>query len=1330
MPNSGNDTVLPVVNDTITIAPTILPGGPFQAALLLATGGANLVLSDATRTATASQVTVTGNASFLNASNAYVTGLFTTDDDGNVTDGLLILTVQGGSAGTTSWTLGISFPDLPPFLPTLSSNPAVSVLATLSFSEAAFFIANIAGATDPVTGAALSAGMSFAGNAALTGFFGAIETWVTAADSFVVAGPVVLGASVPVSASLPIYPWQSNPLPPGLFLSASIDIDYTLPGTQLNLSGAGLQMYSPLIISDSLSDADPFGSPVLAVSATLSIPSAGLGVDVVIDDPVNSSAIAINGFFSGFSIGHLADLTDIAGQGDLLGSLPTDVQSALSELSLVSAGVLLGSDFSVLAASVGIQIIGVSTGALADHTIESLVANFSIQSPFDSSNVNVTLELAGTFDLFGTLTDVTVLIPQGYVTAELPDGAQVKLSTAVAGLDLPSEIPDLDIEQLEIAFDLSGNFNFFTNLTGNPPWTIKFGPGITVSDIVASVQKTSGSFSAGFSATFQVGSDLVLTGDIAVPGGFQFVADLPQINLSDLLDALATPLENTPPDFDFSLLNNSIIVEDSTGNYALLLGTQLDTYGSAALTVQYDSNAEVWGFAFGVALETAKIAALPGLSALSGIDAAFGLEQLVLIVSSLNNPTFTFPSLSVFNNTSITSPAISSPAWSNGLTSGLSIYAMLDPANSTVLGALANVVDFTATVAASIQIPSNPDSGTTLKVMLNGNVNSNFALQNAALIAELIGEEIKIGATATITTTIGGSPVNFAILIDFDEDGVFLSGSTNDTITLSESVQLSDLALEIGCDFEGIPSLGVAAQIMDASFDSAIAIFFDSSNPAQSLFSGSISDTTLDQLLTPIVGITGDNIPAPVADFLKEFSLSGTQQFTIDPSLVDALTNREAGSLIAPFAANGITLTSNTNDLSILGTASANAWSLTDLSTLTHYYISQDTDAGTLTVEVQAQIICAPQPTQIGLLPPVKEEFIVNGQLGVFGITGSLDINIAPNLGLLIDGNLSPITLLGGQLLSITAAGDASQGPSLSVCSFTLNGIGPHATASGDINLLGLLGDSIDITISSSGAAFQFQSDDVLYSYDVQGVINGVTDFSASVQAQVTIDQTLDLGLLGNLSVDLQASASISVSMQDGTASASFSGSFQCQSVNLSFGPDTLAIDGASLANFAQSVAGSVTSAIQTYLTGDMNEWLTWITNNVIPDVAQDASQVGQALSQIYHQTADQIASVANTVLKYGASAAAEALSAANFTADVAAQALSDAGYAFNDIVEAIEEVFNDAHADTHIHVDTDIGVHGDTGEHHFDHHPGFHVDDTTPHIDAGHIDDGGHIDT
>lgn len=952
--------------------------------------------------------------------------------------------------------------------------------------------------------------------------------------------------------------------------------------------------------------------------------------------------------------------------------------------------------------------------------------------------------------------DVIASLPDGVFAGNLDANSKTPNVSALIEYFIGNfGLPEIDLTSLSFsAAPLTSTYSLSAAFTSD--WALQIGDhGLSITSVSVDLGKGAEGITGSVQGTLVLDKNNQFDASYTLPGSFSISAQIPSIQLSTVVAALCKPLDISPPGFDFTLQNNSILLQKTGSDFKFLLGTQLDQYGSAAFVVQDTSG--TWGYAFGIDLSVGKLAEIPALSVLGLIDKAFGLDEILLIVGTVTDTGFTFPALSSFNDPRIKSKSISSAGWTGGLVSGLNFYALLDPAKSQALGYLCKLVGFTGTFATTIQVPTDP-STSVLTVSLSGNVNSNMPM-SGALVAKLNAGNITLGLQGTIPTKIMQQPVTFKIEVDFEANGVFISGSTPDSITFVV-VSLGALAIELGVDDEGIPSVGVAGSIKIEDFDSSIALFFDSQNPAQSMFAGSISDVSLIQVVEPIIGLAKGSVPQPVQDILKLFSLKGTSQFTIDGSFSTALEDRDAAALIKAFgqANPPVLLNPDPRNISILSGGSDTSWSLTDLAAMAHYHLAKS--GKTITVTKEAQVKFVPQTTQIGNLPPVQMGYALSGELEVYGITGIVDIDIEPKTGLDVEASLSPINLLGGKLLSITDNQDSSKGPFLSLCSYTKNGKPAHATASGKVNLLGLVGSSIDIDISPSGASFELKSSATVYSYDIKGAITAATKMGAGGAASVGLG-TLDLGPLGSISVNTQAGGSVKISLDGTKASASFTGSFDFQSQHFGVGPVTLNIDGASLANLVATVVSAAADAVAAWLKANLDpaRWLNWVNNNIIPSVKQNAQQVGQVLGGVFKQGANDIANETRNILKYPVDATATALHAANVGANDAINAMTKVGYGAQDAVNAVEKFFKGAHIDIGLHLDTPGGPHtdtkipphvdgqthgdipssphADTGGNHIDSHQdvwgrGLHEDTHAPHFDTRtpHVDTHPHGDT
>ena len=1288
-------------------------------------------------------VTITGTGRGPFAGMSVVASFAPSDDDVSVV-------VTGTSHG--SWSFGAAFPSL-----------ADSPLGKLAVLDGATLVLRTLPA-DPIP-----AGLQFQGSVSVAGPFLQVAKLVGSVPSLGFSGPITFTSGAPVFAlKAPVTaPFSLGPLS-NLGFTAVLNSDGTSGSMELDttvvVNLANGQATLPAALK--------FGgaSPVHLVVTAPKLGAAMPWTPGAIMDGMGYVHIANP---SGVSI---ADLLPF-GLGANLQALmpPPNLYDPSNYLSLDSI------DFSIDPAKPALESVTFQLSSSLTWSIDSkvliggiaitLVVDNSSGKPKPSGTLTGTIAI-GNQGSICTL-DVTAAIPNATFSGTLdPNSNQPNVSDLVKYFLGDFGLPTITLSNLQFSATPSSSiYSISAGFTSD--WSINIGEhGLAITGATVELDKGKDGLSGSIKGSLVLDQNNKFDAVYTLPGDFSISAQIPSIALSKVVAVLCKPLDITPPGFDFSLTDSTVLLQKTGSDYKFLLGTQLDKYGSAAFVVQDEGG--TWRYAFGLDLAMNEISAVPALAALKVIDDVFGLDELLIIIGTITDAGFTFPALSEFDNPHITGKKISSGGWQKGLVVGLNIYALLDPVKSKALGWLCKLIGFSGTFATTVSVPFNPDNGTQLTASVSGGINSNMPI-SGAIVAKLMGETVSVGLQATIPTSIAGQKVTFTIEGDIEPNGVFLSGSTPDTITFVV-VSLGGLAIELGVDDEGIPSIGFAGTIKVKDFDSSIAIFLNSANPAQSMFAGSISDVSLDQVLTPLIGLAPGSVPKPIVDVLNKFQVKGTAEFTIDGSLATALGDRNATPIITAFQDSSahISLNPDPRNISILSGGSDSSWALTDLAAMAHYHLKKTNGTITVTKEVQTKFV--PQATQIGNLPVVPAGYALSGELDVFGITGIVDIDIEPSVGLSIEASLSPVHLLNDHLLSITDDTDSSKGPFLSLSSYTKNGKPPHATAHGKVTLLGIVGSSIDIDISPSGASFELSSNEVVFSYDFKGKISGPTAMSAGGSAKVGLDKSLSLGILGSVSLKAQVGGTVAVKLAGKTASGSFSGSFDFQSTSFNVGPLKLDVNTASLANLAAAVAEEAANAVKDFLTKNLDPtvWLNWVKNNIIAGMLGNAAQIGKVLGGVFKQDAAAIANATHQVLGLGADATATALQAANVTADAAAKAMATVGFTATQIAGAIANAFKGIHADTHLphvdipgvhtdvskhvdtpaqghvdtqtpphgdthaHIDTPQGPHIDTGGGHFDHHQdawgvGPHEDTGMPHVDSHtvpHGDTSPHVDS
>ncbi|MDP9106552.1 MAG: hypothetical protein M3N49_11550, partial [Candidatus Eremiobacteraeota bacterium] len=598
------------------------------------------------------------------------------------------------------------------------------------------------------------------------------------------------------------------------------------------------------------------------------------------------------------------------------------------------------------------------------------------------------------------------------------------------------------------------------------------------------------------------------------------------------------------------------------------------------------------------------------------------------------------------------------------------------------------------------------------------------------------------------TTSIQSQPVTFTVAAVFMPNGVFIAGTMQGRVTFSP-VTLSNLALVVGIDLEGIPSVGVAGQIDVQDFESSIAIFFDSVTPTQSMFAGSIGNVDLGTVVDTFAGQLSAPIPPAVQSVLSSITLSGTGAFALPAApLATALADRDAKAVSQAFAAATppVTLPASLAKMFISQGATAGHWFVTDLASVppTHYELAQS--GNTFAVARNAQIYVVPQKTKIGELS-FDAGTALNGTLSVLGVTATAEVRIFANTGISASASLTKIVLPNQNVLVISSA-DGTAGPSFSLSTFADASQtdpklqGPHVYITGKVSLLGLVGESIYMDLQPDGFHCTLSSTNAGATITLAVTLTSASGFGASGSASVAINQSVDLGPvagqnLGTVTLDTSVTCTLTISGNSTQASASFTGSFSFQGQPFTIPAVQLDVSTASLANFAGTVLSAAQAAITGFVLGDVNRWLSWVNANVIPGVKNAPAQVGAVLANVYHQSPAEIASLARNALGYGADAAAVALKAAGDTANDAVNVLSSAGYAAGDIANAVASAFSGLHADVSLgHIDTPPGPHADTQvPPHVDGSKwGVHLDTPAgPHADTQippHGDTGTHIDT
>ncbi|MFN8491635.1 MAG: hypothetical protein U0350_28815 [Caldilineaceae bacterium] len=1190
-------------------------------------------------------VVITGKSSFLNIADLVVQARFSLDTQGEV-QATLKYTLIGDLSRANDWKFSRSFPDLPTLF-NFQDGGLRSPLDDLRLFNTYFVVTTYAHQESEFQ-IGLTSGINFVSKLTPSGILGILESTLGQTNPLILYGTIHLPK--PTDVTLPLkpfqYPWDGSCTAPGIHLQAVLGVDIRLQ--QMVLNQTIFRMYSPL--STAWLTTNQTFTPLLAYTGLLTIPSAAISVQMTALMLPGSSDLEFIGNFQGVTVKNLANLLDIAGPSNLNTTLPAPIKSqieslgdTLSDLALTYAAVELELDQS------GMAILGTSFiielplhWAVWDDPqilVSKLDAYFAIDDPFHSPVFSVLL--MGDCEIEGVPVKICAGDVGGFtVYAELGEAQTIPLKKLMATYapDVPAP-SDLTVDRLTVTLSPANYYAMSAALAQKPqPWVIEVGPkNLTISDVnLAFAKQKGGALSGSFGGTIAFADDVALVARYDIPGDIIIRGDFPQVKLSQLLDKICDQRLDLPSKFDIDFVNSSVLMQKQGANYCFQFGTQVEGVGSFAFQAQ---RAEAgWGFALGLDVSHGKASTIAGLEELQRFEEFFALQKLLLVVSSLDDPGFTFPDLAAFNNPVITSKKLQLPASVNGVQKGFNLYAQTRLDGNEQLKQLGQLLgvspELVLDAALSVSVP--PTQNSRFAIGIEGKINN--MLFQGSCGAGLQGGDFYLFGRGMLTTTLNTktnekAQISGSLIVV--PDGMFLSGTYQGPPVQFDVVQLTNLALEVGIDWEGIPSLGIAATIDIEKFDSSVAIFFNSADPQKSLFAGSVSDLSLQDVVATLVGVipeaSGEDVKKLEA-VLAKVTIKGTSTFTIPGELSEALDKRDLTKVAPAFQTNGgVKIPTNINSVLLTVNQSGEMWSLTDKTTpnLRHYQLRKQ--GASIQVGLEAQIYCAPEDTQIGDLPLFRQGFFINGKLEFFDFVAAGQVDINPNLGIAIDTQMDPLVVFSDYLLRIAGYNGAG-GPVLSLSTYTRTSLplpppkpemekefkAPHFFLSGQIKLLEVIAQDVFVDISANGLAFDLKRDLIPgTAFDIHGHIGGPRDFGAGGSVSLGLDVNLDFGALGRLAINVKGGGSLDVGYDGNQAWARLNDAFfEFQSHHYNLGKLELQIGQKPLENLGKTMLVAIEKFFKNFF-NDAQTWLIWVKANFITGV----EDIEPVLKQVWGYT-------------------------------------------------------------------------------------------------------------
>jgi hypothetical protein len=1195
---------------------------------------------------------ITGRSSFLNLPDLPVSARFSVDEAGEV-HAVLRYRLRDAAPAPNAWIFSHSFPrlpvvvdfdtevplDLPPAKFDLYAGQR-PFLDALDLFDTCFVVSTHAG-RDLELDVPLEAGINFVSKMRPQGLFGVLEHVLEGTKILALYG--VIRVPRPTDRTLPLeaqqHPWDRSDIP-GIHLQAVLGKDVKLGG--LALSRARFHVYSPL--SREWMAANDSLRPMHGYTCTLAVPSADIEVELGADLQWNLPEALLYGECKGISVGKLAHLADIAGTGGLGAHLPDELQKAvdtLEKLALLHVAVdlrLASTGLVVASVNFTIGIPDLKWKVWGDHLeVDELACRFAIDDPFQFVSTlgastgtapaapAVSVTVLGTIAIEGVPLDIQASSDRGFAIRAATRGkVSIPLDRLLAkhasSITAPSA---LTVNHIGVRVAPGRSYAMSAVLASAPtPWVLPVGrEHLTVSDVVMSFQYVTGSPLAGsFAGKIAFSDDILLHASCDVPGNFMVRSTFPHVNLLKLIERLCDHRLPLPKGFDLTLENASVLIQKRGESLTFQVGASVAKLGAFAFEAR--SVGGGWGFAAGMDLGGSGLSHLPGLSGLRALEDEFKLQKLMLVVSSFEDAGFQFPDMAQLNQAQ--SPL---PVRSGGVIAGLMVFAEWKISEGGRHQALVmKLLGLGGTESATIAVGENPMADTRLFITRRGKLHGRpFEYK---LGAAFMGGVPGLFLTGSLTLEVMGQPQTFDMTGAFVPGGLFLSADMKSGTSIDcKLFKLGNVALQIGVDWAGIPSLGVAATIDVKSFESSVAVMFDSTNPAQSLVAGSVSDLTLKDVADTLLGSA---VSSSIDAVLETVSIKGTHRFSIPSSLASDLDHLNLDKVSAAFASAGkVTIPSSSQQVFLVVNKPGESWHLTDLTVMRHYRLVKR--GGAIEASIEAQFYFAPQATAIGTIR-YPQGYYVNGALDIAGYKAVATVEISQRKGISVEAQMDKL-VIGNESLFCIAAARGEGGPKVSVSTFMQPDHPvpdfrlPHFYVNGSLAFLGIR-EEIFASLTIKGLELDLKGTFAPGLKLEVHVRCGGKGLDASGKLVVGIG-TIDLGALGKIHVDTDLEGSLAIVADEKQFAISVEASFKLLDQDHHIAKFAVEAAPDALLTLAEKMEKKVEEEARTVFK-DAGRWANAVKDGAVEGV-EDTEKV---LKNVYGKSEKEAKEMANDIKK------------------------------------------------------------------------------------------------
>lgn len=978
-----------------------------------------------------------------------------------------------------------------------------SLLGTLDFAEPAIVIAaNALSASQILTAAeqvqvAVDAGVTFIGAFIPKGVFGLMEAIVDQHAAGVGSKLPVYG---PLYLPIPSDSWDQvdwtdtvwpSPQPvPGVHLMlAPLGSGAISLGKQVSINRLLFHLYTPH------SQKWQATSPATASY----LPSKGFEVDVTIGGGdlqlqgqphphlTLTSALfddfrmlILDGEFEDMSIGNLAALAGLTGGDSYDHEIPSvfsnalgDVAKLASRLSLDRLKICVGPGSTGLPAIPWVEaVIGLGSAKqplFPSIDLDELALRLVVTDPFTAPKVGVIgmgLFRLPLSSLAGDHAELLIEVGKAGATGadwliigKLIGGVAINLSHIsshflgsanldIAGVDSGTI---MSIDRLELV-GLTGQFIELDLLLDHAiPWSFSIlGKHVAFHDVAAKVRVEQGGATAlRFAGVLDLGPNFSIAAQFVRDTALDIGAQFNRLTLRDFLDLFGLDTSALPDAVDFAIDNGALRFQKGSTDLLVSAGGLIEGFGPVFLAVDRSSSSG-WGCEIGIRFDVNAPTQMAGLGSVASWAKDFGLDDFSLYFTNLAQPSADFGQFAGLNAPSLNGaqPLVRRPqsAVARLNQQGLWLTAALSLATDTHgVGRLLRFLGLdvsTGTLQAQLFIGAGATQRDSLFLELD---NVKVSKPGAATINGYLGiafdqGDIELNLGAQYLTEIDGQKMEFDLQASVMPTGFLVAGDyVGPAITLGP-VMLDQIGLVVGIDDAGVPSLGFAAQILDGSFHSSIAVFLDSVDPAKSMFAGSLSNLNLLDVATHLTGLKREDIPDFLQTALGDVAIEGKALGMLAGVDADQFAKRDLAAISAALStalgtkvpANPVGNASLDQQLLLLASKTDPAWYLTDLTTMKHYCITGSQQSTALALSSEAQIQFVPETTSIGPGIVYQQGYNLIATVSMFGETLDLDIEISTGRGIRVDTSLNqPIRFITHHIGQFYNPADPTRGPDL-----------------------------------------------------------------------------------------------------------------------------------------------------------------------------------------------------------------------------------------------------------------------------------------------------------